>query len=154
MTEFAKTSTDEASVTDAFRSPPPAAVPKDSDGVLRLRIYPQESLQVQSIPPSGWAAFWSIFIPGATVVQISGRINVTLRVYPLHVQIENRRWHGDLGMFGYSVSIPVFDEIGDDKIFTFHARSKMAFLYPFVPMHVEVAIDNEVIFGQGKFRQS
>ncbi len=79
-------------------------------------------------------------------------MNVTLKVYPTHVQIEKRRWFSGKGVLArYSVSIPVYDEIGDVPVFTMQIRSALAFLYPFVPMHVEVTLDDEAIFAQGRF---
>ena len=77
---------------------------------------------------------------------------MTLTVYPTHVQIEKRRWLSKSGIFArYHISIPVYDEIGDTAVHQLHARSELAFLYPFVPMHVEIMIDEEAVFGQGKF---
>lgn len=51
----------------------------------------------------------------------------------------------------FTISIPVYDEIGDTPVHMIEIRSAIAFLYPFVPMHVQVAVDDEVVFVQGKF---
>lgn len=151
VNELAKNSTDGASIAEAFRSPPPGATAKEKDG-LRLRVHPDQTLTARRIRETGWAAFWAIFFPNATVVELSGRINVTLKIYPTHVQIEKRRWFSSTGMLArYSISIPVYDEVGDVAVHQLHARSELAFLYPFVPMHIEIALDEEAVFGQGKF---
>ena len=47
--------------------------------------------------------------------------------------------------------IPLFDEIDDQPVHQIVVDSALAFLYPFEPMHVQIAIDEEVVFRQGKF---
>ena len=151
MTEFAKTTIDNDSVAAAFRSPPAEATSTKSDG-LRLRIYRDQDLAAQSISPVGWAAFWGVFFPSATVVELSGKLNETLHIYPTHVQIEKRKWFSGKGVLArYRISIPVYDEIGDSPVHHLHIQSALAFLYPFVPMHVCVMLDDEVVFGLGRF---
>jgi len=150
VTDSAKTNANEASVADAFRSPPPEVAAKKADG-LRLRVH-EDQLQIRKIRPVGWAAFWGFFFPNATVLELSGMLNVTLSVFPTHVQIEKRRWRASSVVLpNYSVSIPLYDEVGDFPIHQLHINSSLAFLYPFVPMHVEVMLDDKLAFGQGKF---
>ncbi len=152
VTEIANSSlNDDTSVADAFRSPPPGAAAKVSDG-LRVSLHADQPLLVQQIAPRGWAAFWAIVFPAPTVVELSGKFSATLHIYPTHVQIEKRRWLSKMGVFArYSISIPVYEEIGDAPKHQLHITSALAFLYPFVPMHVQVTLDDEAIFGQGKF---
>jgi len=135
VTEFAKTPTDEESVADAFRSPTPGSAATN-----------------RRIDSTGWAAYWAFIFPDATVVEISGRFNTTLKIYPTHVQADERRWFSKASVIArYNVAIPVYDEIGDTVIHQLHVKSELAFLYPFVKMHAEVSVDDEVIFRQGKF---
>jgi hypothetical protein len=152
VTEIANSSlNDESSVADAFRSPPPNAAAKVPDG-LRVSLHADQPLLVRQIEPKGWAAFWAVFFPAPTVVELSGKFNATLYIYPTHVQIEKRRWLSKMGIFArYTISIPIYDEIGDAPKHQLHLQSALAFLYPFVPMHVQVTLDDEVAFGQGKF---
>ena len=152
MTEFAKTRTgSDVSIADAFRSPAPGASAGKSDG-LRLRIHRDRPLLVQKVRPVGWAAFWAVFFPNATVVELSGKISVTLYVYPTHVQVHKQRWSSKISfMARYHIAIPIYDEIGDLPTHQLNVRSALAFLYPFVPMHVQIALDDEVAFSQGKY---
>lgn len=150
VTEFTNSRTHEASVADAFRSPAAGKTSEPSEG-LRLRVH-DLPIAVQQVKPTGWAKVWAIAFPDATIVQISGRINVTLKIYPTNVHIDDRRWDSPTSVLArYNVTIPVYDEVGDSVVHQLRVRSSLAFLYPFVPMHVQVAIDDEVIFGQGKY---
>lgn len=152
MTEIANSNANEAtSVADAFRSPPAGVAVQESDG-LRMSLRHDLALSVQQVRPFGWAAFWGIFFPSATVIELSGKFNVILHIYPTHVQIEKRRWYSKMGVLArYSISIPVYDEIGDHPVHQLTIQSVLAFLYPFVPMHIQVTLDEDVAFGQGKF---
>ena len=144
----------ETTINDAFRSPSEQASPKKTEG-LRIPINEEKPLRVIRIRETGWAAVWGWFFPNATVIQLSGKMDVTLRIFPTHVQIEKRRWFVGSGLFGrFRISIPVYDEIGDTAKHQIQVQSRLAFLYPFVPMHVEVAVDDEVVFGQGKFERA
>lgn len=146
------TANNDSSVAEAFRSPAAGTVPKKVEG-LRLRIREHEPLRVNQIRPVGWAAVWGWFFPNATVVELSGKLDLTLHIYPSHVQIAGRRWFTSGFPARLRTSIPVYDEIGDDRKHLVHVRCVLAFLYPFVPMHVEVRLDDETVFGQGKFQQ-
>ncbi len=141
----------DTSVADAFRSPPASVTKEKLDG-LRISIQRDQPLRVNQIRPRGWTAFWAVFFPSATVLELSGRFHTVLSIYPTHVQLETRRWPSKMGFLpNYEVSIPVYDEIGDSPTHHLHVQSALAFLYPFVPMHVQVTLDEGVAFGQGKF---
>ena len=141
----------ESAISEAFRSPSSETCAAKNDG-LRLSIHDDRPLTVTQIRPTGWAAFWGWFFPNATVVELSGRLNVALRIFPSHVQIEKRRWFSSSSVLArFDISIPVYDEIGDAAKHQLRVRSALAFLYPFVPMHVEVSLDDDVVFSQGKF---
>jgi len=141
-------------MADAFRGPSADATPRKIKG-LRIPIHDEKELRVVKIEPTGLAVFTGLLFPNATVIQLEGKLNVRLRIYPSFVQIERRKWFNTSSLIGrFSISIPVFDEIGDTEKHFIHIRSTLAFLYPFVPMHVEVAVDNEVVFGQGKFEMA
>lgn len=143
----------ETTIADAFRGPSDEASLKKSEG-LRIPINTEKPLRVTQIREKGWAAVWGLLFPNATVIELSGRMNVKLRIFPTHVAIEKRRWFVGSGFFGrFRITIPVYDEFGDSAKHQIRVQSKLAFLYPFVPMHVEVAVDDEVVFGQGKFEQ-
>ena len=152
MTDPANSTTNaKTSIADAFRGPSSGASPRKIKG-LRIPVDSRKPLSVLKIEPMGWAAYWGLLFPNATVIQLGGKLNVVLRIYPAFVQIEKRKWTHKSALFGrFAITIPVFDEIGDEAKHQIRIRSELAFLYPFVPMHVEVAIDDEVVFGQGKF---
>ena len=150
MTDSAKTSSEETSVADAFRSPSPEGASKPTDGI-RLKIHPDLPIVARKIQPRGWSAFWRYVFPDATVVEISRRFNVTLKIYPTNVHIGERRWISPLSVIPrYHVTIPVYDEFGDSVVHKIHIKSQLAFLYPFVPMHIKVTVDDVEVFGQGK----
>lgn len=145
------TAESETTIADAFRSPARSDQTPQNNG-LRRRINAQEALVVRRLMPRGFAALWGLIFPNATVVQLSGKVNLTLRVYPSHVQIENRRWFSSTSVLArFHIEIPLFDEIGDQPVHQIVVDSALAFLYPFEPMHVQIAIDEEVVFRQGKF---
>jgi hypothetical protein len=141
------------SIADAFRGPSADAAPR-STKALRIPVDAGKPTSALIIQPTGWSAVIGLLFPNATVVQLGGKMNVLLRIYPAYVQIGKRKWTNKSAMFGrFTVSIPVFDEIGDEEKYQIRIRSALAFFYPFVPMHVEVAVDDEVVFAQGKFQQ-
>ena len=149
LSDLAKTNAPTC-VSEAFRSPASFTTAKD-DGI-RLSIDSSKDLFVRNLQPTGWGAVWSWLFPSATVVELSGRLNVTLKVFPSHVQIRKRRWFSKSSVLArFEIAIPVFEEIGDEPSHQIIVRSALAFLYPFVPMHVEVAVNDQVVFAQGKF---
>jgi hypothetical protein len=152
LTEFAKTETN-TSISDAFRTPSSQTTTKD-DG-LRMRVRRDQPLVVKQIQPKGWAAVVGWLFPNATVVEFSGKFEVTLHIYPSHIQVQKRRWFSKSSVLArFEISIPVFDEIGDTPTHVILVKSALAFLYPFVPMHVQVSVDNVPLFAQGKFDES
>lgn len=141
-------------MADAFRGPSAEASARKTKG-LRIPIHDGKPVSVLQIQPTGWAAFTGLLFPNATVIELGGKLNVTLRIYPSFVQIERRKWFNTSSLIGrFFISIPVYDEIGDDEKHYLHIRSALSFLYPFVPMHVQVSLDDEVVFGQGKFQRN
>jgi len=141
----------ETTISSAFRSPPADALPQKSES-LRLRVEHDTPLSVKQIRPSGMSAVWGLIFPNATVLELSGRIELKMLIYPSHVQIEKRRWTSSTNLLArFSISIPIYDEIGDQPVHQLVIHSALAFLYPFVPMHVQVALDDEVVFSQGKY---
>lgn len=148
------TSPTETTISEAFRSPAADAMPQKIDG-LRLRVNHDEPLRIKQIRPRGMAAVWGLVFPNATILELSGRVNVTMRIYPSHLAIEKRRWVSSTSVLArFSISIPVYDEIGDRPVHQLVVQSALAFLYPFVPMHVQLALDDEVVFRQGKYAAS
>ena len=146
------TAESETTIADAFRSPAGSDLARQNDGV-RLRIDQEQALRVRHITAQGFAAVWGLLFPNATVVELSGKVNLRLRIYSTHVQIENRRWFSSSSVLArFRIEIPLFDEIGDQATHMIVVESALAFLYPFVPMHVQVSFDDEIVFRQGKFR--
>lgn len=143
----------QTTVSEAFRSPSSSAALEKNDG-LRLAISEGTPIRVERVRQMGWADFIvSLLIPAPTTIQLSGMLNVRLRICPSHVEIDKRKWKPPKPVLArYRLSIPVYDEIGDVPKHLIHVQSRLAFLYPFVPMHIEVSVDDDVVYGQGKFR--
>ena len=148
------TTESETTISDAFRSPAGSTLARQNNGV-RLRIDVEQPLRVRQIRSEGFAAIWGLLFPNATVVELSGKVNLLLRIYSTHVSIESRRWFSSSSVLArFRIEIPLFAEIGDQPAHTIVVESALAFLYPLVPMHVQITFDDEVIFRQGKFSQS
>ncbi len=142
----------ESSISEAFRGPAADAVPKRIDG-LRLKVRPDEPVRARLIRPTGFKRIWGFLFPNAVEVELSGKFSVTLKIYPSHVQIDKRRWLSKTSVFArFKVAIPVYAEIGDEPAHELVVRGVLAFFYPFVPIHAQVQVDDEIVFAQGKFK--
>lgn len=125
---------------------------------IRTRVAPDQPFRIRSEPTSKWRNAFRI-LTSQNRFTCSGRFNLSLQITPMQVCIGQHRWTSPGGKFGRgSFHIPIFDELGDGELdgaktepIDLHIRCTLPFLHPFVPLHIEISLDKEIVYTRGKF---
>ncbi len=143
----------QASVEDAFRTP--AAEPaREIENSIRKQIDTGRDLKVELLRQNGFTQWTEWLILSRRVLKISGRFDAILVVAPSGIKIDGAssvikstaRWIPE-----DDTMIAVLDLMGDHPVHFLRIRTRLPFLHPFVSLHLEVQLDGEVVFAEGKF---
>ncbi len=118
---------------------------------IRTTMNPAEPVIVENESTSRWGNFFRVLTSESRLV-FSGRFALVMQVTPIRVRVYQNQWSSVTGKFGRGVfRLPIYDEISRNESVELKVRCWLPFLHPFVPMHIEVSVDGEVVFAQGRF---
>lgn len=143
----------QASVEDAFRTPVTAPA-KEIENSIRKQVESGRPLEIELSRQNGFTQWMEWFFFSRRLLKISGLFDVVLEVSPSGLKVDGKvlksspSWgpHAD-------TTISVLDLMGNHPMHLLRVRTALPFLHPFVSLHLEVRLDGEVLYAEGKFAQ-
>ena len=139
-----------ASIDQAFRAP--VSVARSVNETFRKQISAESVLIIEPVVREGWFHRLARIFLSKRTLRLRGLFEADIVVRPGWFSFDDWRCNSSARWWpANDCTLAILSLHGDQATHLLRIRSKLPFLHPFVPIHLEIQLDGEVVYAEGKY---